>query len=60
MDNLFTMHHRSIQSLAMELFKVTEDLLNTIMSDILQTRTSSYNLRSQIYLARSFYNTGLN
>ena len=43
-DNLFTVHHRNIQSLAIELFKVKENLSTTLMNDILQTRTLPYNL----------------
>ena len=43
-DNAFTVHHRNIQSLAIELFKVKENLSNTIINDILQTRTLPYNL----------------
>ena len=35
-DKLFTVHHRNIQSLAIELFKVKENLLNIIMIYILQ------------------------
>ena len=52
-DNSFTLHQRNIQSLAIELFKVKENLSNTIMNDILQIRTLIYNLR-QIDFARSF------
>ena len=37
-DNSFTVHHRNIQSFAIELFKVKENLFNTIMNDILRTR----------------------
>ena len=62
-NNSITVHHRNIQLLAIEFFKVKENLSNTIMSDILQTRTLTYNLRSQIDFARSFVNTsrfGLN
>ena len=62
-DNSFTVHHRNIQSLATELFKVKENLSNTIMNDILQTRSLPYNLRSQTDFVRSFVNTsrfGLN
>ena len=62
-DNSFTVHHRNIQSLAIDLFKVKENLSNTIMNDILQTRTLTYNLMSQTDSARSFVNTscfGLN
>ena len=37
-DNSFTVNHRNIQSLAIELFKVKVNLSNTIMEDISQTR----------------------
>ena len=47
-DKSFTVHHRNIQSLAIELFKVKENLSNPIMKCILQTRTMTYNLRSEI------------
>ena len=36
--------HRNIQSLAIGLFKVIENLSNTIMSDIFPTRALNYNL----------------
>ena len=32
-DNSFTVQHRNIQSLAMDLFKVKENLLKTIIND---------------------------
>ena len=57
-NNSFTDHQRNIQSLAIESFKVKENLSNTIMNDILQTRTLPYNLRSTTDFARSFVNTG--
>ena len=60
--NLFTVHHRNINSLALELFKVKENLPNTMMNDILQTGALPYNLRSETDFA-SFINTsrfGLN
>ena len=44
-DNAFTVHHRNIQSRAIELFKVKENLSNTIMNDILQTRTPALYLK---------------
>ena len=62
-DNSFIVHFKNIQSLTIELFKVKENLSNTIMNDILQTRTLTYNLRSQTDFARSFIYTspfGLN
>ena len=56
-DILFTVHHTNIQSLAIEIFKVTENLWNTIMNDVLQTRTLTYKLKSQICFLKSFVNT---
>ena len=55
--NSFTVHHRNIQSLAIELFTIKKNLSNTIMNDILQSRTLTYNLRSQTDFVRSFVNT---
>ena len=55
-NNSFSVHHRNIQLLAIELFKFKENLSNT-MSDILQTRTLTYNLKSQTDFVRSFVNT---
>ena len=46
-DNSVCIHHRNIQSLTVELFKVKENLSNTVMSDIFPTRVLNYNLRSQ-------------
>ena len=46
-DNSLCIHHRNIQSLAVELFKVKEHLSNAILSDIFPTRVLNYNLRSQ-------------
>ena len=56
-DNSFTVHHRNIQSPPIELFKVKENLSNTLTNDILQTKTLHYNLRSQTDFARSFVTT---
>ena len=56
-------HQRTIQSLAIELLKVKGNLSSTIMNDMLQTRTLTYNFRLQTDFARSFVNTsrfGLN
>ena len=52
-----------ISSLAVELFKVKENLSNTIMSDILHNRVLNYNLKSQTDFFRNTVNTtksGLN
>ena len=62
-DNSVCIHHRNIQSLAVELFRVKENLSNTIMSDIFPTRVLNYNLRSQTDFFRNNVNTtkfGLN
>ena len=49
--NSFTVHRTNIQSLAIELFKLKVILSNTIMDDILQTRTLPYKLMSNTVLA---------
>ena len=48
----FKIYHRKIQSLAIEYFKIKNNLSVTIMSDISQPRAVSYNLRSQIDFTR--------
>ena len=48
LDKSFKIHHRNIQSLAIELFKIKNNLSVTIMNNIFQPRAVSYNLRSQI------------
>ena len=58
-----TIHHRSIQSLAIELFKVRQNLSNSVFSNIFPIRSISYNLRSQTDFIRSNASTsqyGLN
>ena len=62
-DNSVCIHHRNIQSLAVELFKVKENLSNTIMSDVFPTRVLNYNIRAQTDFLRSTVTTtkfGLN
>ena len=62
-DNSVCIHHKNIQSLAIELFKVKNNLSNTIMCDIFETRNINYNLRSQTDFAGTNVNTtsfGLN
>ena len=51
----FCIHHRNIQSLAIELFKVKNNLSYKIMCDIFETRNLN-NLRSQ----KDFVRTGVN
>ena len=53
----FCIHHRNIQSLAIELFKINNNLSNRIMCDIFETRNLDYNLRSQIDFIRTRVNT---
>ena len=45
-DKSFKIHHRNIQSLSIELFKIKNNLSVTIMNAIFQVRIVSYNLRS--------------
>ena len=52
LDKSFKMHHRNIQSLAIELFKIKNNLSVTIMNNIFQPRAVSYNLRPQIDFTR--------
>ena len=44
-DKSVCIHHRNIQSLTIELFKMKEYLCNTMMSGIFPTRAGNYNLR---------------
>ena len=62
-DKSVTIHHRNIQSPAIELFKVKQNLSNSVLSNIFSTRSISYNLRSQTDFIRSNASTsqhGLN
>ena len=52
LDKSFKIHHRNIQSLAIELSKIKNNLSVTIMNGIFQTRAVSKNLRSQIVFNR--------
>ena len=57
LDKSFKIHHRNIQSLAIELFKIKNNLSVTIMNNIFQPRAVSYNLRSQIDFTRPNINS---
>ena len=46
-DKSVTFHHRNIQTLTIELFKVKQNLSNSMLYNIFQTQSISYNLRSQ-------------
>ena len=62
-DKSVTIHHRNIQSMAIELFKVKQNLSNSMLSNIFPTRSINYNLRSQTDFIRSNTSTsqyGLN
>ena len=52
-DKSVTIHHRNIQSLAIELFKVKQNLSNSMLCKIFQTGSISYNLRSQTDFIKS-------
>ena len=64
MNKSVCIHRINIQSLAIELFKVKENLSNTITSDTLPNKTLNYDLRSQtVFFFRNTVNTtkfGLN
>ena len=58
-----TIHHRNIQSLAIELFKIKQNLSNSVLCNIFQTRSISCNLRKQTDFIRNNASTtqyGLN
>ena len=44
-DNSFSIHHRNLQVLATEMFKIHRGLSPEILRDIIVSKTSSYNLR---------------
>ena len=46
-DKSGSFHHRNIQSLAIELFKVMQNLSNSMLCNIFQTRSISFKLRSK-------------
>ena len=45
-DNSFTIHHRNLQKLATEIFKVKKDISPTFMKNIFCDSSNPYNLRS--------------
>ena len=47
-DNFFKIHHKNIQSLAIELFKVEKGIANPILCDIFPVKSMDYNLRSKL------------
>ena len=45
-DNSFTIHHRNLQKLAVEMFKVKNNLPPNFMNDVFPESTNPYNLRN--------------
>ena len=56
-DYSFTIHHRNIQSLAIEIYKIKENLSNEIMSSVFPLRLIKYNLRTQSDFFRNSVNS---
>ena len=46
-DKSFTIHHYNIQTLCIELYKVYNNLSQTVFSELFTKKENSYNLRSQ-------------
>ena len=46
-DNLFSIHHRNLQKLSTEIYKVKNNLSPTIMKSIFPTRQFPYDLRNK-------------
>ena len=62
-DHSLTIHHRNIQRLAIELYKIKENLSNKIMSNIFPPRLITFNFRTQSDFFRNSVNSnkcGLN
>ena len=62
-DHYLTTHHRNIQSLAIKLYKIKENLSDEIMISIFSLRLIKYNLRTQSDFSRNSVNSskcGLN
>ena len=45
-DNSVTIHHRNLQVLATELYKVENNMVPEMVNEVFQKRSSSYNLRA--------------
>ena len=46
-DHSVTVHHKNLQALVTEIFKVKNDLAPDIMKDVFELKEPSYNLRSE-------------
>ena len=56
-DHYLTTHHRNIQSLAIKLYKIKENLSDEIMISIFSLRLIKYNLRTQSDFSRNSVNS---
>ena len=57
-DNYFKIHHKNFQSLAIELFKIEQEIANPILCNIIFPRRSiDYNLWPQTVFSVSSVNT---
>ena len=56
-DNSVSIHHRNIQVLATEMYKISKNLSPFIVTEIFQERTVSYNLRSDNSFASRHVNS---
>ena len=59
-DNFCKIHHKNIQSLAIERFKVKKGIANAILCDIFPLRSIDYNKRSQTDFSVNTTHFGLN
>ena len=59
-DNSFTIHRRNLQKLAIEIYKVKNNLAPTLIQDIFQIRDIPYNLRSMNPFVSANVNTVYN
>ena len=59
-DHSFTINHRNIHSLAIELYRIKENPLNEIMSSIFPPTLIKYNLRTQSDFYRISVNSSKN
>ena len=57
-DNSVSIHHKNIQLLGIELYKVKNNLSTHLMSEIFNLRNIDYNLRSQTDFKQGPVNTG--
>ena len=57
-DGSFTIHHRNLQQLATEMYKIHNNLSPSIMKTIFPERSMPYNLRNNIPFQSTNINTG--